>query len=313
MKGALEPLFCINATQSKEKAMAEITAGMVKELRELTGLGMMECKKALGEAGGDLKKAEELLRIKSGAKASKAASRVAADGAVGTYLSSDAKLGALVEVNAETDFVAKNPDFTEFTRAVAELVAKENPSDVGALSNLSIGGETVEAVRQKLVQKIGENITVRRFERVETDAQLVQYVHPGSKIGVIVDLEGDEAVAKDVAMHIAFAKPKYMSRDQYPADAIAGERKILEARAAESGKPPEIVAKMVEGGINKFLAENTLLGQPFVKDDKQTVEKMLAAKKSKLRGYKFLVVGEGIEKKQNDFAAEVAAMTKTAA
>jgi elongation factor Ts len=296
-----------------ECAMAEITAGMVKELRELTGLGMMECKKALEEAGGDLKKAEELLRIKSGAKASKAASRVAADGAIGTYLSPDAKLGALVEVNAETDFVAKNPDFTQFTGSVAQLVAEKNPQDVAALSALQIGGETVESMRQKLVQKIGENITVRRFERVTTGARLVQYVHPGAKIAVIVDLEGDEAVAKDVAMHIAFAKPKYMSRDQYPADAIAAERKILEARAAESGKPAEIVAKMVDGGINKFLAENTLLGQPFVKDDKQTVEKMLAAKKSQLHGYKFLVVGEGIEKKQNDFAAEVAAMTKTAA
>jgi elongation factor Ts len=293
--------------------MAEITAGMVKELRELTGLGMMECKKALEEAGGDMKKAEELLRIKSGAKASKAASRVAADGAVGTYLSPDAKLGSLVEVNAETDFVAKNPDFMEFTRSVAELVAKENPADVAALANLKIGGETVEAVRQKLVQKISENITVRRFERVKTDAKLVQYVHPGAKIAVIVDLEGDDAVAKDVAMHIAFAKPRYMSRDEFPADEIARERKILEARAAESGKPAEIVAKMVEGGINKFIAENTLLGQPFVKDDKQTVDKMLTSRKSRLRGYRFLVVGEGIEKKQSDFAAEVAAMTKTAA
>jgi elongation factor Ts len=293
--------------------MAEITAAMVKELRELTGLGMMECKKALEEALGDIKKAEELLRIKSGAKASKAASRVAADGAVGTYLSPDAKLGSLVEVNAETDFVAKNPDFAAFTRSVAELVAKDNPADVAALANLRIGGETVEAVRQKLVQKIGENITVRRFERVKTDAKLVQYVHPGAKIAVIVDLEGDEAVAKDVAMHIAFAKPRYMSRDQFPADEIASERKILEARAAESGKPAEIVAKMVEGGINKFIAENTLLGQPFVKDDKQTVDKMLTSRKSRLRGYKFLVVGEGIEKKQSDFAAEVAAMTKTAA
>jgi elongation factor Ts len=293
--------------------MAEITAGRVKELRELTGLGMMECKKALEEAGGDIKRAEELLRIKSGAKASKAASRVAADGAIGAYLSPDAKLGTLVEVNAETDFVAKNPDFAEFTRSVAELVAKENPADVAALSSLEHGGETVEAARQKLVQKIGENITVRRFERIETDAKLVLYIHPGAKIAVIVDLEGDEAVAKDVAMHIAFSKPRYMSRDQYPAEDVAKERKILEARAAESGKPPEIVAKMVDGGINKFLAENTLLGQPFVKDDKQTVEKMLASKKSKLRGYKFLVVGEGIEKKQSDFAAEVAAMTKTAA
>ena len=293
--------------------MAEITAAMVKELRERTGLGMMECKKALEEAHGDLQKAEELLRIKSGAKASKAASRLAADGAIGTYLSPDAKLGALVEVNAETDFVAKNPDFLAFVNAAAELVAKQGPADVAALSNLRIGTDTVEAARQKLVQKIGENIAVRRFERVKTDAKLVQYVHPGAKIAVIVDLEGDEAVAKDVAMHIAFAKPRFMSRDEVAPEVIAAERKILEARAAESGKPPEIVTKMVDGGINKFLAEITLLGQPFVKDDKQTVEKMLAAQKSKLRGYRFLVVGEGIEKKQSDFAAEVAAMTKTAA
>jgi elongation factor Ts len=298
--------------------MAEITASMVKELRELTGLGMMECKRALEEAQGDMKKAEELLRIKSGAKANKAASRVAADGAVGTYLSPDGRLGALVEVNAETDFVAKNPDFNAFAAAVAELVARENPADVEALSKLELsgeksGGDTVEAARQKLVQKISENITVRRFERLASEARLVQYVHPGAKIAVIVDLEGDEAVAKDIAMHIAFAKPKFMSKDQVAPDVVANERKILEARAAESGKPPEIVAKMVDGGINKFLGEITLLGQPFVKDDKQTVEKMLAARKSKLRGYKFLVVGEGIEKKQSDFAAEVAAMTKTAA
>ena len=291
--------------------MADITAGMVKELRELTGLGMMECKKALEEAQGDLKKAEELLRIKSGAKASKAASRVAADGAIGTYISRDAKLGALVEVNAETDFVAKNPDLIAFTQAAAELVARDNPADVAVLSSLKIGDETVEAARQKLVQKIGENITVRRFERLQTTAKLVSYVHMGAKIAVIVDLEGDEEVAKDVAMHIAFAKPKYLTKDQFPAEAIASERKVLEARAAESGKPPEIVAKMVDGGINKFLAENTLMGQPFVKDDKLTVEKMLAARKAKLHGYKFLVVGEGIEKKQSDFAAEVAAMTKT--
>jgi elongation factor Ts len=293
--------------------MADITAGMVKELRERTGLGMMECKKALEEAGGDMQKAEELLRIKSGAKASKAAGRVAADGAIGTYVSADRKLGALVEVNAETDFVAKNPDFTAFAEGVAKLVAEKSPADVAALSGLSLGGETVESARQKLVQKIGENITVRRFERVQTDRKLVQYVHPGAKVAVIVDIEGDDEVAKDITHHIAFAKPKYMTKDQYPADAVAAERKILEARAAESGKPPEIVAKMVEGGINKFLAENTLMGQPFVKDDKLTVEKMLAGRKAKLHGYKFLVVGEGIEKKQSDFAAEVAAMTKTAA
>jgi elongation factor Ts len=297
--------------------MAEITAGMVKELRERTGLGMMECKKALEEAGGDMQKAEELLRIKSGAKASKAASRVAADGAIGTYM--DGKVGALVEVNAETDFVAKNPDFVEFTKNVAELVARQNPADVAALSGLKLSGNsaisglTVEEARQKLVQKIGENIAVRRFERIEAKGKLLDYVHPGAKVAVLVDTEGDADVAKDLTHHIAFAKPKYMTKAEYPADAVAAERKILEARAAESGKPPEIVAKMVEGGINKFLAENTLMGQPFVKDDKQTVEKMLAAKKTKLHSYKVLVVGEGIEKKQSDFAAEVAAMTKNAA
>ena len=292
--------------------MAEITAGMVKELRELTGLGMMECKKALEEAGGDIKKAEELLRIKSGAKASKAATRVAAEGAIGAYLSPDAKTASMVEVNCETDFVAKNPDFAGFARSLAELVAREKPADVAALSELKIGGETVESFRQKLVQKIGENITVRRFERIETDARLAQYIH-GVKIGVTVDYEGPDAVGKDVAMHIAFAKPQFLSRDQVAQDVIARERTILEARAKESGKPAEIVAKMVEGGINKFLAEITLLGQPFVKDDKQTVEKMLAAQKAKVRGYRFLVVGEGIERKQSDFAAEVAAMTKNAA
>ncbi len=292
--------------------MAEITASMVKELRELTGLGMMECKKALEESGGDPKKAEELLRIKSGAKASKAAARVASEGAVGTYLSSDGKLGALVEVNCETDFVAKNPDFTAFVKALAELVATRNPADVAALSALKIGDKTVEEARQALVQKIGENITVRRFERMQTAARLAQYVH-GVKIGVLVEIDGQEATGKDVAMHIAFAKPRYLSKDQVPAEAIAGERNIIEARAKESGKPPEIVAKMVEGGINKYLADVSLLGQPFVKDDKLTVEKMLAASQAKLISYRFLVVGEGIEKKQSDFAAEVAAMTKTAA
>ena len=293
--------------------MAEITAAMVKELRELTGLGMMECKKALEEALGDIKKAEELLRIKSGAKASKAASRVASEGSIGTFVSADGRAGAMVEVNSETDFVARNPEFAEFARKLAELVVTQKPADVAALSNLKIDGESVEAVRQKLVQKIGENISVRRFERVETDAKLEKYVHPPGKIGVMVDYEGSPDVAKDVAMHIAFAKPRFMSKEQVAPDVIASERKILEARAAESGKPPEIVTKMVDGGINKFLAEITLMGQPFVKDDKQTVEKMLAAQGAKLLGYKFLVVGEGIEKKQSDFAAEVASLTKTAA
>ncbi len=292
--------------------MADITASMVKDLRELTGLGMMECKKALEESGGDLKKAEELLRIKSGAKASKAAARVASEGAVGLHLSADGKLGALVEVNCETDFVAKNPDFAAFAGALAGIVASGNPADVAALSAAKLDGKTVEEIRQALVQKIGENIAVRRFERVQAAGRLAQYVH-GVKIGVLVDFEGDDAVGKDIAMHIAFAKPKCLSKDQVPADAVAAERSILEARARESGKPPEIVAKMVEGGINKFLGEVTLLGQPFVKDDKLTVEKMLAKAGAKVLGYRFLVVGEGIEKKQADFAAEVAAMTKSAA
>jgi elongation factor Ts len=292
--------------------MAEITAGLVKELRELTGLGMMECKRALEEAGGDIRKAEELLRIKSGAKANKAASRVAAEGAIGAWLSPDAKLGAMVEVNCETDFVALNPEFTAFARSLAELVAKGKPADVAALSNLKLGEKTVEATRQTLVQKIGENITVRRFERLQTDARLAQYIH-GVKIGVMVEYEGDETVGKDLAMHIAFAKPQFLSREQVDKDVIARERTILEARARESGKPPEIAVRMVEGGINKFLGEITLLGQPFVKDDKQTVEKMLAATKARVRGYRFLVVGEGIEKKASDFSAEVTAMTKNAA
>jgi elongation factor Ts len=292
--------------------MAEITAALVKELRELTGLGMMECKKALEEAGGVISKAEELLRIKSGAKASKAASRVASEGAIGTYLSSVGEVAAMVEVNCETDFVAKNPDFAAFAKALAELVAEKNPADVAALSAMKIDGKTAEETRQSLVQKIGENITIRRFERVVAKGKLVQYLH-GVKIGVTVDYDGPEAVARDVAMHIAFAKPRYLTKDQVDPAQVAAERKILEARAAESGKPPEIVAKMVEGGINKYLAEITLMGQPFVKDDKQTVEKMLAAQGAKLLGYKFLVVGEGIEKKHADFAAEVASLTQSAA
>ena len=288
--------------------MAEITAGMVKELRELTGLGMMECKKALEEAGGDMKKAEELLRIKSGAKASKAAGRVAADGAIGTYI--EGGIGALVEVNSETDFVAKNPDFIAFAGEVAKLVATRKPADVAALASLAIGGETVESARQKLVQKIGENIAVRRFERIEAKGKLLDYVHPGAKVAVIVDYEGDAEVAKDLTHHIAFAKPKYMTKAEYPADAVAAERKILEARAAESGKPADIVAKMVEGRVNKFLAEVTLLGQPFVKNPDETVEKVLKAKQASVKAFAMFVVGEGIEKRKDDFAAEVAAMAK---
>ena len=272
--------------------MAEISAGLVKELRELTGLGMMECKKALTESNGDIKKAEELLRIKSGAKASKAASRVAADGAIGTYL--EGKVGALVELNSETDFVAKNEEFVAFANALAELAATREP------------GAAEEDKRQKLVQKLGENISIRRWKRLQAKGKLALYLH-GGKIGVLVDYEGPEEVGKDLAMHVAFAKPVYLARTEVPQDVVADERRIQEARAKESGKPPEIIAKMVEGAVNKWVGEKTLLGQPFVKDDKQTVDKMLGAKKARVNGYAFFVVGEGIEKKSTDFAAEVMA------
>lgn len=286
--------------------MADVTAAQVKELREMTGLGMMECKKALQEASGDIGKAEEFLRIRSGAKASKAAARVAAEGVIGVFLAPGGQLGALVEVNCETDFVAKNEDFLAFANALAEIIAKENPAHVDALARLSIGGVNVETKRQALVQKIGENISIRRFHRLTASGKLTHYLH-GAKIGVLVDFEGPEEIGKDVAMHIAFAKPRFMSKHQVPVDVTAKEREILAARANESGKPAEIVARMIEGGINKFLGEISLLGQPFVKDDKQTIEKMLAANKAKLHGYEFFVVGEGIERKSTDFAAEVMA------
>src|SRR5438552_5978320 len=286
--------------------MAEITAGLVKELRELTGLGMMECKKALAECEGDLKKAEELLRIKSGAKASKVASRIAAEGIIGAWLAADSKIGALVELNCETDFVAKNDDFVAFAGALAERVATRDPANVEELGSIDTVGGKVEAKRQALVQKIGENISIRRFKRLQAKGKLAVYLH-GAKIGVLVDYEGADEVGKDLAMHIAFAKPAYLNRTEVPQGVVADERRIQEARAKESGKPAEIVAKMVEGAVNKFLGERTLLGQPFVKDDKQTVEKMLGANKAKLNAYAFLVVGEGIEKKSSDFAAEVMA------
>ncbi|MBE0614179.1 MAG: elongation factor Ts [Burkholderiales bacterium] len=291
--------------------MAEVTAAMVKELREITGLGMMECKKALVETSGDLKSAEDLLRVKSGAKANKAAGRIAAEGVIGAYLAADGKTAALVEVNCETDFVAKNADFLEFASALAQLVAAHSPADVAALSALELDGATVEAKRQALVQKIGENLSIRRFHKIHTGAKLVQYLH-GVKIGVLVEFEGEDEVGKDLAMHIAFAKPQFLSRDQVAPEIVARERDVLEARARESGKPANIVEKMVEGGLSKFLGEIALLGQAFIKDDKLTVEKMLAAKRAKLLSYRFFVVGEGIEKKSNDFAAEVAAQAKAA-
>jgi elongation factor Ts len=295
--------------------MAEISASMVMELRQRTGLGMMECKKALTEAGGDLAKAEELLRIKSGAKASKAAGRIAAEGVTGAYLAPDGRTGAMVELNCETDFVAKNTEFIAFARKLAELVAANNPADVAALGALAHDGGTVEAARQALVQKLGENISIRRFERFQTAARLVQYLHGGGRIGVTVEMDGgDEATGKDIAMHIAASvasvRPVCVSRDQVPAELVAKEREIYTAQAAESGKPAEIVAKMVEGRIAKYLAEVTLLGQPFVRNPDETVEKHLKAKGATVKGFALYVVGEGIEKRKDDFAAEVAAMAK---
>ena len=287
--------------------MAEISAGLVKELRERTGLPMMECKKALAETGGDLKKAEELLRIKGSAKATKAADRIAAEGVIGAWLSADGKVGSLVELNSETDFVAKNDDFIGFAKSLAEIVGMRNPSSVGELNLLDLLGSKVEARRQALIQKIGENMTIRRFTRMEAKGKLALYIHAGSRIGVLVDYEGPEDVGKDVAMHIAFAKPAYLSKVQVPQEIALDERRVQEARAKESGKPADIIAKIVEGAVNKALNEKTLLGQPFVRDDKRTVEKMLVAKKAKVHGYAFFVVGEGIEKKSTDFAAEVMA------
>jgi elongation factor Ts len=280
--------------------MAEISAALVKELRERTGLGMMECKKALAEANGDINKAEELLRVKSGAKANKAASRVAAEGVIGSYLSADAKLGALVELNSETDFVAKNEEFMAFAQSLAEIAAKREP------------GSAEEDRRQKLVQKLGENISIRRFKRIQAKGKLALYIHAGAKIGVLVDFEGAEDVAKDVAMHVAFARPQYMTKAEVAPEIVDRERAIQLARAKESGKPEEIAKKMVEGALNKFVGEITLMGQPFVKDDKQSVEKYLAAKKTKVNAYAFFVVGEGIEKRTTDFAAEVMAQAGAA-
>lgn len=287
--------------------MVEITAGMVKELREATGLGMMECKRALEEARGDMKSAVDLLRIKSGAKASKAAGRIAAEGVVGSYIDTTGKLGALVEVNSETDFVAKNDAFVAFAKKLAQLVAEDNPHDVAALSALPLDGSTVEAMRQSLVQKMGENIGIRRFARFTTVSRLASYLH-GNRIGVMVDFQGgDETLGKDIAMHIAASKPVSVSKDQVAPEVLAKEREIYTAQAAESGKPANIIEKMVEGRIAKFLAEVTLLGQPFVRDPEITVEKLLASKGAKVNHFALFVVGEGIEKKTTDFAQEVMA------
>jgi elongation factor Ts len=290
--------------------MAAITAAMVGELRAKTDAPMMECKKALTEADGDMARAEEILRVKLGSKASKAASRVTAEGVVATYIAGG--VGALIEVNCETDFVTKNEDFITLANACAKLVAEKNPADVTALSALPLDGKTLDEVRSALVGKIGENMSIRRFKRYETGAKLTSYLH-GTRIGVMVEFEGaDEQVGKDVAMHIAAMKPVALSSKDVPADLIEKERSIAAQKAAESGKPADIVAKMVEGTVQKYLKEVSLFDQPFVKNDKQTVEQMLKATNTTVKSFTMYVVGEGIEKKQDDFAAEVAAQVAAA-
>jgi len=294
--------------------MAEITASMVKELREKTDAPMMECKKALTEAGGDMGKAEEILRVKLGSKATKAASRVTAEGVVGIHVAPDGRLGAMVEVNCETDFVAKNGDFLALASTLARLVAEHDPADVAALLALPLDGRSVEEVRTALVGKIGENLSIRRFACIRAQGRVCSYVHGGSKIGVLVDVVGgDETLGKDIAMHIAASKPRALTRDGVAAADVERERSIAQQKAAESGKPAEIVAKMVEGAVQKYLKEVTLLGQPFVKDDKLTIEQLLKARGASVAGFSLYVVGEGIEKKVTDFAAEVAAQAAAAA
>ena len=294
--------------------MAAITASMVAELRGKTDAPMMECKKALTEAAGDMAKAEELLRVKLGTKAGKAASRVTAEGVVASFV--EGNLGALVEVNSETDFVSKNDSFIAMAKAAAELIAKHNPADIDALGALAYEqdgfGPTLEEVRKGLIGKIGENMSFRRFKRFE-GSELAAYLH-GSRIGVLVAFEGDAAAAKDVAMHIAAMKPVALTSAEVPADLIEKERSVAAAKAQESGKPAEIAAKMVEGAVQKYLKEVSLADQVFVKaeDGKQTVGAMLKAKNTTIKAFTLYVVGEGIEKKADDFAAEVAAQMAAA-
>lgn len=294
--------------------MAAITASMVAELRGKTDAPMMECKKALTEAAGDMAKAEELLRVKLGTKAGKAASRVTAEGVVASFV--EGNLGALVEVNSETDFVSKNDSFIAMAKAAAELIAKHNPVDIDALGALAYEqdgfGPTLEEVRKGLIGKIGENMSFRRFKRFD-GSELAAYLH-GSRIGVLVAFEGDAAAAKDVAMHIAAMKPVALTSAEVPADLIEKERSVAAAKAEESGKPAEIAAKMVEGAVQKYLKEVSLADQVFVKaeDGKQTVGAMLKAKNTTIKAFTLYVVGEGIEKKADDFAAEVAAQMAAA-
>jgi len=293
--------------------MAAITAGMVGELRAKTDAPMMECKKALTEADGDMVRAEEILRVKLGNKAGKAASRVTAEGVIA--IAASGTTGAMIEVNCETDFVSKNDSFLAFTKSCAALIAEHNPADVAALSALPLSqdsfGPTVEDVRKGLIGKIGENMAVRRFKRFSGTNKLATYLH-GVRIGVVVEYTGDDVAAKDVAMHVAAMKPVAVSSADVPADLVEKERKIAAEKAAESGKPAEIVAKMVEGSVQKFLKEVSLFNQTFVKNDKQTVEQMLKAANTQVAGFTMYIVGEGIEKKVDDFAAEVAAQVAAA-
>lgn len=290
--------------------MAEITASMVKELRERTDAPMMDCKKALTEAEGDMVRAEEILRVRFGNKASKAAGRVAAEGTVGISISTDGKTGAMIEVNSETDFCAKNDDFLAFVRELAAAVANTKPADIAAVAGLKMGAGTVEEARTQLVGKIGENITPRRFLAIEAKGKLASYIH-GSKIGVLVDVVGgDDALAKDIAMHIAAAKPKSLDVSGVAPELIEAERRVAIEKAKEAGKPEAMLEKIADGTVQKFLKEVTLLSQPFVKDDKQTIEQLLKSKGASVASFTMYVVGEGIEKVVTDFAAEVAAAAK---
>jgi elongation factor Ts len=286
--------------------MAEITAAMVRELREKTDAPMMECKKALSEAGGDIGKAEEILRVKLGNKATKAAGRIAAEGVVAAHIEPDGRLGAIIEVNCETDFVARNEEFLGFAAALARLVAQHDPADISALSSLTIDATTVEERRKALVGKIGENMSLRRFARHAAKGRLASYIHGGAKIGVLVDVTGgDETLGRDIAMHIAASKPLALAPGDIAADLVQKERDIARAKAADSGKPANIVEKMVEGAVAKFLKEVTLLGQPFVRNDKQTVGELLKARGASVAAFTLYVVGEGLERRKDDFAAEV--------
>ena len=290
--------------------MAEITASMVKELRERTDAPMMDCKKALTEAEGDMTRAEEILRVRFGNKASKAAGRLAAEGTVGISISADGKTGTLIEVNSETDFCAKNEDFLKYVAELAEVVNSNSPANIEAVATLPMRGATAEEARAQLVGKIGENITPRRFVRTAAQGKLVSYVH-GSKIGVLVDLVGgDEALGKDIAMHIAAAKPKSLDASGVDASLIETERRVAIEKAKEAGKPEAMLEKIADGTVQKFLKEVTLLSQVFVKDDKMTIEQLLKSRNASVASFSMFTVGEGIEKAVVDYAAEVAAAAK---